>query len=123
MKVINKNNGLVEIIADANCVIYRDDVECNASRAVIKESDLENWKEINKSNVPKYTKYEYKEEIIRLIRTKYDQDDEFSILRKMIASPIATLSDEQIEKYTNEFVEYNEFVENCKLQAKQNLNG
>lgn len=51
----------------------------------------------------------YKNLVRSLIREKYDEDDEFAILRQKDTKPV-------------EFYEYNEFVEQCKLIAKQEIN-
>ncbi|MBD5230818.1 MAG: hypothetical protein HDS66_01505 [Bacteroidales bacterium] len=48
---------------------------------------------------------EYKREIVRLVRERYDADDEMAILRQRDAKP-------------EEFAAYNAFVEDCKLKAK-----
>ena len=50
----------------------------------------------------------YKEEIKRLIRLKYDVDAELAILRQRDTKP-------------NEFAEYNAYVEQCKLQVKNEI--
>lgn len=52
---------------------------------------------------------DYKARIKALIRLKYDEDDEFSILRQRDSKP-------------DEFVLYNTYVENCKAQVKNELN-
>lgn len=57
----------------------------------------------------KLAEQRYKKIVHSLIREKYDQDDEFAILRQRDTKPV-------------EFYEYNEFVENCKLIAKQKIN-
>lgn len=50
----------------------------------------------------------YKQRVIELIRQKYSQDDEFSILRQRDTKP-------------EEFQEYNAYVEACKGQAKEEI--
>lgn len=57
----------------------------------------------------KLAEQRYKKIVHSLIREKYDQDDEFAILRQRDTKPV-------------EFYEYNEFVEQCKLIAKQEIN-
>ena len=47
---------------------------------------------------------QYKQRIVELIRKKYSGDDEFAILR-------------QRDTKTEEFNEYNEYVEECKRVA------
>lgn len=48
----------------------------------------------------------YEQKVVDLIREKYSIDDELAILR-------------QRDTKVNEFNEYNEFVESCKLKAKK----
>lgn len=50
----------------------------------------------------------YKRKVRELIRQKYDENDEFAILRQRDSKP-------------NEFVLYNTYVENCKSQVKKEL--
>ena len=57
----------------------------------------------------KLAEQRYKKIVHSLIRQKYDEDDEFAILRQKDTKPV-------------EFYEYNEFVEQCKLIAKQEIN-
>lgn len=42
-----------------------------------------------------------------MVRDKYNESEEFAILRKSINNP-----------YNTEFIEYNNYVEQCKSQAK-----
>ena len=116
MNIRNLNENLIEIIADSNHIIHRkgQDSYPEITKAAIRLDDLENWEEVSIEDIPPYTQVEYKEEIIKLIRERYDQDDEFAILRKIAQSPTN-------ERYINEYNEYNSFVEDCKTKAKENL--
>ena len=116
MNIRNINENLIEIIADSNHIIHRkgQDNYPEITKAAIRLDDLENWEEVSIEDIPPYTQVEYKEEIIKLIRERYDQDDEFAILRKIAQSPTN-------ERYINEYNEYNSFVEDCKTKAKENL--
>ena len=116
MNIRNINENLIEIIADSNHIIHRkgQDSYPEITKAAIRLDDLENWEEVSIEDIPPYTQIEYKEEIIKLIRERYDQDDEFAILRKIAQSPTN-------ERYINEYNEYNSFVEDCKTKAKENL--
>lgn len=53
----------------------------------------------------------YAQEVIKLIRAKYSQNEENAILRKKLAN-IDT---------KNEFAAYNNYVEECKAKVKANL--
>lgn len=50
----------------------------------------------------------YEEKVVQFIREKYTVDDELAILR-------------QRDVKTEEFIEYNNFCEECKLKAKINF--
>lgn len=70
------------------------------------------WEEISEDEASSLTaaresETAYKQRIIALIRTRYDQDDETAILRQRDTKP-------------DEFAEYNAFVEDCKARAKMN---
>lgn len=55
-----------------------------------------------------YSSITYENLVVGLIREKYNADDEYAILRKKLAN-----LDEN-----NEFDEYSQFVESCKIKAK-----
>lgn len=69
----------------------------------------------NKKYYVKYTRYKpninYNVLVNGMVRDRYTESEEFAILRKSINNP-----DNQ------EFVEYNNYVENCKLQVKEFIN-
>lgn len=50
----------------------------------------------------------YKQMVVRRIRERYSQDDELAILRQRDTKP-------------EEFAEYNEYVEECKVKLKAEL--
>lgn len=56
----------------------------------------------------KVEKEEYNNLIVKLIRQKYSINDELAILRQQTTKP-------------NEFEEYNNYVEQCKVKAKEML--
>lgn len=58
-----------------------------------------------KPYVPTYDDL-YKQRIVELVRERYDIDDEFAILRQKDTKP-------------EQFAEYNEFVEQCKVEAHE----
>ena len=59
----------------------------------------------------KSTSPNYEDLVNKMVREKYTESEEFAILRKSINNP-----------NNQEFVEYNNYVENCKLQAKEFIN-
>lgn len=75
-----------------------------------KEMLLDNGWEIYEPPVaaPVSLETQYKQRIVELIREKYSGDDEFAILR-------------QRDTKTEEFNEYNEYVEECKRIAHNEI--
>lgn len=55
-----------------------------------------------------YSKISYEELVSSLVREKYPINEEFAILRKAFNNP-----------YNDEFIVYNEYVEECKVEAKK----
>lgn len=53
-----------------------------------------------------YSKVSYEDLVARLIRKHYPLNEEFAILRKAILNP------------SQEYYDYNAYVEECKIQAK-----
>lgn len=66
--------------------------------------------EIKVVEIPEPTPYipTYEERVVQLIREKYSMDDELAILRQRDSKP-------------EEFSEYNNYCEKCKLIAKENI--
>lgn len=62
----------------------------------------------NREINPKSWEKIYESEIIRKIRTKYTVNQELAILRQRDTKPV-------------EFSEYNDFVEKCKKEVKEEL--
>jgi hypothetical protein len=62
----------------------------------------------NKLDELRYSKY--CDTVVQLIRQKYSVDDEFAILRQQLNKP-------------EEFAEYNEYCETCKVEAKNAIYG
>ena len=77
---------------------------------ISRDSDLSMYKfsHIDSNNDTHLVKKSYKEYVNDLIREKYDINEEFAILR-------------QRETKTEEFEEYNSYVEDCKAKAKEIL--
>ena len=78
----------------------------------LKSDTIDLFEEIDV--LPSYTKEEYDEKVSELVRQKYTESDEFAIQRKAINSTILG----EKENLTDEYIQYNAFVEECKLRAK-----
>lgn len=53
----------------------------------------------------------YNQEVVKLVRQRYSQDEENAILRKKLAGIDSK----------DEFTTYNNYVESCKAQARKEL--
>ena len=72
--------------------------------------------------VPAYTKGQYDEMVALLVRERYTESEEFAIQRKMLNALMAPAPINEGEALSgpavDEFAEYNAYVEECKLKAK-----
>lgn len=71
--------------------------------------------------IPPYTKAEYDAKVAEMVRERYSESEEFAIQRKVINSLLSpmTLSAEVAEGVMAEYAEYNNYVEGCKVRAKE----
>lgn len=64
-----------------------------------------------------------KEKIIKKVKKKYPHsDDEIAILRKMLVILIEKVKQQHPDIDLNEFDEYNNYIEYCKEEVKNELN-
>lgn len=111
MNINYKTTTLVELTAAEGCILHRKGSEDypRITKASIAAAQLDDWEELNTADVPRYTAAEYAEEVDRLIREKYSVSAELAILRQQTEKP-------------DEYAAYYAFAEQCKAQAKENLN-
>lgn len=98
MKTIGK-----EIVAAEGKWLHRIGTEAYFKRAIVGTADIEEVDE-----VPKYTDAEYSERVNALIRERYSDSEELSILRQRDEKP-------------TQFAEYYTYCEECKKRAKAAL--
>ena len=101
MKVIGK-----EIVAAEGKWLHRIGTEAFFKRAIMGKNGTADFEEVDE--VPKYTDAEYSERVNALIRERYDESRELSILRQRDEKP-------------TEFAEYYAYCEDCKNRAKAEL--
>ena len=101
MKTIGK-----EIVAAEGKWLHRIGTEAYFKRAIMGKNGTADFEEVD--DVPKYTDAEYSERVNALIRERYSESAELSILRQR---------DEKPER----FAEYFAFCEACKKRAKVEL--
>lgn len=102
MKTIGK-----EIVAAEGKWLHRIGTEAYFKRAIMGKNGTADFEEVD--DVPKYTDAEYSERVNALIRERYSESAELSILRQRDVKP-------------ERFAEYNAYCEECKKQAKAELN-
>ena len=101
MKTIGK-----EIVAAEGKWLHRIGTEAFFKRAIMGKNGTADFEEVDE--VPKYTDAEYSERVNALIRERYDESRELSILRQRDEKP-------------TEFAEYYAYCEDCKNRAKAEL--
>lgn len=125
-KVIQNN--MLYMSCDSDHILHKIGSEDYSPirRIVIKNEDEDKWEQVAVSDIPPYTRQEYIDKTISLIREKYTESDEFAIQRKMLNAMMPqTLSEDEAvndnEKAITEYTEYNQYVESCKAKAKEIL--
>ena len=101
MEIIGK-----EILAAEGKWLHRIGTEAYFKRAIMGKNGMADFEEVD--DVPKYTDAEYSERVNALIRERYDESRELSILRQRDEKP-------------TEFAEYYAYCEECKSRAKAEL--
>lgn len=125
MKQKTINNKLVMLTASEGHVLRRKggDLHSDIRNATVTTADLDNWEEIPEADIPPYTKAEYDAKVAEMVRQRYSESEEFAIQRKVINSMLSpmTLSADSAEKIMSEYAEYNNYVEQCKLDAPKTI--
>lgn len=101
MEIIGK-----EIVAAEGKWLHRIGTEAYFKRAIMGNIGTADIEEVDE--VPKYTDAEYSERVNALIRERYSDSEELSILRQRDDKP-------------TEFAEYYAYCEECKSRAKAEL--
>lgn len=76
----------------------------------IKDMPKQDGKFVKRITFTRYSNISYDELVNGMVRDKYSESEEFAILRKALTTK------------TDEFTEYNTYVEECKVKAKQWIN-
>ena len=95
-----------EIVAAEGKWLHRIGTEAYFKRAIIGNNGTADIEEVDE--VPKYTDAEYSERVNALIRERYSDSEELSILRQRDEKP-------------TQFAEYYAYCEECKSRAKAEL--
>lgn len=106
-----------QIFSDSGKFIHRLGSDTYFRKGMILPSQrIDEFEEVDE--IPAYTKVQYDEMVAKLVREKYSESEEFAIQRKAIneAFSPSPLTSDSIAMA--EYREYNSFVEECKVKAK-----
>lgn len=96
-----------EVYSDAGKLVHRIGTESYFKRCIKLPNDhIENFEEVDSQ--PKYSRMDYENKVNELIREKYTESQEFSILR-------------QKDTKSDEYKQYYSYCEECKVKAKEIL--
>ena len=95
-----------EVVAAEGKWLHRIGTEAFFKRAIMGKNGMADFEEVDE--VPKYTDAEYSERVNALIRERYSDSEELSILRQRDEKP-------------TQFAEYYTYCEECKSRAKAEL--
>lgn len=125
MTTTELKGGLVSLQAEEGYLLRRigADPHTTITRTTVKVDQLAQWEEVPAGQVPVYTKAEYDAKVSEMVRQRYSADEEFAIQRKAINSMLSpmTPSAESAEVIMTEYATYNNYVEDCKVRAKEIL--
>lgn len=114
--IVIENN---QIYSDEGKYVHRLGTETYFKRSTALPTDTaDNFEEVDA--LPTFSKDEYDAKVAELIRQRYTANKEFAIQRKMINATNADVpvSDVQFTKAVSEYETYNNYVEECKVRAK-----
>lgn len=121
MNKTQQSDGLWALDADAAHVLHRIGSENYPDIHHTTVKDPDQWEEIAVADIPPYTKSQYDNKVAELVRERYTADEEFALQRKMInaiISPDTISEDGSANKAIAEYQEYNVYVQECKMKAK-----
>lgn len=99
-----------ELTTDADHILHRIDSDnySDIRRISVPLGDIASWEELPLTALPPYTEAQYDAAVSALIRARYSLDAELAILRQRDTKP-------------SEFAAYNDFAEQCKAEAREQL--
>lgn len=98
-------------------LIHKIGTEVYAKSIILLPSDtMEMYEEV--AEQPPYTKEQYDEKVAQFVREKYSGSEEFAIQRKAINAAFSPSTASKDSSAMTEYAEYNSFVEECKVKAK-----
>lgn len=115
--------GLVSLTADPGKALHREGTESYHSQITVPKADVHLYTEVDRSVIPAFTKAQYDAKVAELVRERYSESEEFAIQRKylnFLAKGKPEGPDEFAEVFPalSEYIAYNDYVEQCKEDAK-----
>lgn len=106
--IVIENN---QVYSTMGKFVHRIGTDSYFKRGTILKSDsVDSFEEVDE--IPNTDDSSYKEKVREAVHEKYSLDDENAIMRKEIA---------RLGNNSEEFSEYNTYVENCKKRIKSNM--
>lgn len=120
METRELKNGMVELVAAPGKRLHLKNTDIYAAKAPVAPGSVGDWEEVD--SAPAYTKAQYDEMVASLVRERYSESEEFAIQRKTLNALVASVPLDGGGGLTgpavDEFAEYNAYVEECKLRAR-----
>lgn len=115
--------GLVSLTADPGMALHREGSELYHSEITVPKADVPRYTEVDRSEIPAFTKAQYDAKVAELVRERYSESEEFAILRKYLTAiakgkPEGPAELAEVYPAVAEYIAYNDFVEACKVDAK-----
>lgn len=110
MKQTDKEDGLVELTADAGHYLHQIGSDSNLpiGQTTVPAANVGRWEELPLTQRPAYTRAQYAAEVERLIAERYSHGKEIEVNREAATKP-------------EQFAEYLSYIEECKVRAKEIL--
>lgn len=83
---------------------------------MLPTDSIEDYEEVEE--IPAFNKSQYDAKVAELVRERYSESEEFAIQRKAINEAFSPSTVSADSSAMQEYREYNSFVEDCKVRAK-----
>lgn len=112
MKQTDKEDGLVELTADAGHYLHQIGSDSNLpiGQTTVPAANVGQWEERPLTERPAHTRAQYTAEVERLIAERYSHGKEIEVNREAATKP-------------EQFAEYLAYIDECKAKAKAALLG
>lgn len=109
--------GLISLTASEGHKLHRIGTSEYYGEITVKAEGVIEFEEVPESEKPTFSKEEYDYKVAAMVRERYSESEEFAIQRKFLNS----ISGQHSQPAEEEFNQYNAFVEECKVRAKEDL--